>query len=404
MKILQVNKFFDLRGGAETYLHRLIKEQQKLGHEVHVFSTHSSENLPSEDDWRFVERMDYTKHQGLLKDAKKGLSFIWNAEARRGMAQAIKEIKPDVIHLHNIYHHLSTSILGPIKKSGITCVQTLHDYKLACPNYKMFIENRPCERCKGGRYFEAVKHRCMFPGTTENILGMTEMYFTKFLQSYEKAIKYFICPSRFLAEKMAEWGEPPSKLKYIPNPAYTGECAALGDGDYYLMVGRLSPEKGFDNVIRAVAKMPQIKLRIAGTGPDEARLKQLVTTLAASNVTFLGFLSKERLQAERSHAMALIVPSVWYENAPGVALEAMAEGLPVIASKIGGLPEQVEDGVNGYLVEPQDIDAWCATLQKFMALPKEERRKMGLASCRFIVEKFNWQIHIKALEEVYWGK
>ncbi|MFH1620591.1 MAG: glycosyltransferase family 4 protein [Patescibacteria group bacterium] len=402
MKILHVNKFFDLKGGAETYLHRLMDEQKKKGHEVHVFSTQSAGNLSSPDEPYFVERFDYTKHEGFSRDFKKGLAFIWNREARRGIRRVLKEVQPDVIHLHNIYHHLSSSILDPIKKSGIPCVQTLHDYKLACPNYKMFTEGRPCERCKGGRYYETVKHHCLSAGTAENVLGMMEMYMTKFLQSYEKTIRFFICPSQFMSSKMAEWGEPPSKLKFIPNPAFSGECAAIRDGDYFLMVGRLSAEKGFENIIQAMAKLPELKLRIAGSGPDEARLKQLVTTLGITNVTFLGFLNKETLQDERSHAMALIVPSVWYENAPLAVLEAMAECLPVIASRIGGLPELVTDGMNGYLVEPQDIEGWAKTLQKFADLPQEIRDKMGEESCKFIIEKLNWEIHVKALEQTYY--
>ncbi len=401
MKILHVNKFFDLQGGAEIYLHRLLEEQRRQGHEMHVFSTHASGNLPNSDESRFVERFDYTKRESYAKDLKKSLSFIWNQEARRGLARALKEIQPDLIHLHNIYHHLSSSILGPIKKSGIPCVQTLHDYKLACPNYKMFTEGRPCERCKGGRYFEAVKHHCLSAGAAENILGMTEMYFTKFLQSYEKTVKFFICPSQFMAAKMAEWGEPPSKLKFVPNPAFTGECTAQRDGDYFLLIGRLSSGKGFENVIRALAKLPHLKIRIAGRGPDEAKLKQLAKTLQVSNIVFLGFLNKEKLQAERRHALALVVPSVWYENAPLAALEAMAEGLVIIASRIGGLPELVIHEQNGLLVEAQDIDGWIKTLEKFAALSKEARDKMGLESCKFIIEKFNWEIHLKALDQIY---
>ncbi|MFZ2803638.1 MAG: glycosyltransferase [Patescibacteria group bacterium] len=401
MKILHVNKFFDLRGGTETYLHALMAMQQAAGHEVHIFSTRSSDNLPSGDATSFVKRFDFTKSEGAVRDAEKSSAFIWNREARRGMARMLREIRPDVVHLHNIYHHLSSSILAPIRASGIPCVQTLHDYKLACPNYKMLTEGAPCERCKGGRYFEAVAHHCLTAGTAGNILAAFEMGMTKLTQSYERTVRLFLCPSQFMATKMAEWGEPPSKMRVLPNPVALPDVVAARDGGYLLAVGRLSSEKGFDTVVRAAARTPDVEIRIAGIGPEEHRLKQLATDLKAANVSFLGFLRKPELTEARRHAAALLTPSIWYENAPYAVLEALADGLPVIASRIGGLPELVESGTNGLLVEPGDADAWCAAFNAFFLMPEGERQRLATASRRAAEDRYGWPKHLINLSAAY---
>jgi len=401
MKILHVNKFFDLHGGTETYLHALMAAQREAGHEVHAFATRSSGNLPSDDAPNFVRRSDYTKSEGMVRDAQKAVAYIWNSEANTAIERVLREVKPDVVHVHNIYHHLSTSILAPIRASGIPCVQTLHDYKLACPNYKMFTEGAPCERCRGGRYTEAIAHHCLTANTGGNVLAAFEMGFTKLTQSYEKTMRFFLCPSQFMADKMAAWGEPPSKLRVLPNPIGSSDIIAERDGGYVLAVGRLSLEKGFETIVRAAAQARDVQLKIAGIGPEESKLKQLAKDLGATNVEFLGFLRKPELAEVRRHAEALLVPSIWYENASYAVLEALAEGLPIIASRIGGLPEQVEPGVNGLLAEPGNVDSWLSALNSFFLMPAEERTRLATHSRQRARERYNWTEHLKMLTNCY---
>jgi len=401
MRILHVNKFFDLRGGAETYLHALMARQAARGHEVHALSTRDPGNLPTPDSRLFVARHDYSRSEGLGKDARKAAAFVWNDEARQAMRRAIAEHRPEVIHLHNIYHHLSSSILGVVRRSGIPCVQTLHDFKLACPNYRMFTEGAVCERCKGGRYFQAVKHHCLWPTFAGNMLAAIEMNLTKATQAYERTVSRFLCPSQFLADKMRDWGEPPSKLELLRNPADLTERQATLDGGYLLYAGRLSAEKGIETLIRAVARIPECRLKVAGTGPEEARLKQLAASLDARNVLFLGFVRRDRNLELWEKAQALAVPSIWYENASIAVLEAMSQGLPVIASRIGGLPEQVEHQMSGLLVPPGDVDAWESAIRNYSALPFDWRRQMGQAARKRVTDMFSWDGHLERLDGLY---
>jgi glycosyltransferase involved in cell wall biosynthesis len=403
MKILHVNKFFDQTGGVEMYLHRVMSKQAEAGHDVHAFSTVSSSNLPSRDASYFVHRYDMSRSEGLVKDIQKAGAFIWNIEARRGMERVLHEVKPDVVHLHNVYHHLSTSILDPIRASGVRCVQTLHDLKLACPNYAMFTEGEICERCRGGKYWNVVKHRCLTDATMGNVLGYAEMSMAKFSKAYERTVHRFITPSEFHRKKMIEWGEPANQFVVIRNPADVFDCAGESGGGYVLFAGRLSIEKGVDTLIRASALVPFLPVKIAGKGPDEERLKHLARTIGAVNVSFLGFVAPSELNGIRAKADAVINSSIWYENSPLTVLEAMGQGIPVIASNIGGVPELIENGEEGWLVPPKDVDAWAEALRVLVRTPLEVRREMGLKGMQRIREHHGWAEHLKKLEGEYRG-
>lgn len=401
MKILHVNKFFDLRGGAEFYVHELMAHQKKQGHEVHVFATRSEKETGSEDEKYFVKRHAYDRIEGPIKDLQKAADFIWNARAAKSLSRMLSDIKPDVIHLHNIYHHLSTSLLAEIRRSKIPCVQTLHDYKLACPNYKMFTEGKICERCKGGRYSQAIRHDCL-NGILFDMLAVGEMEMTKFRQSYEKTVRTFICPSEFMKNKMAEWGEPPSKLKHIANPVDIPEkvSSERGTGSY-VYLGRLSQEKGVEVIIRAFARVPSAELLVVGQGPEQLSLQRLAEEHSASNIKFLGFQTGEALISYRSKARALVMPTLMYENSSLSILEALADGVPVIGSDIGGIPELVKDGVNGFLVQSGKVDAWIEALEQMDSFDLKQRIEMGDAGREIAIKNHNWEKHLKELERVY---
>lgn len=404
MKILHINKFFDYRGGAEQYLHRLMEKQVEAGHEVHVLSTRASSNVKSDDAKYFIHQFDYSKPEGWKKDAKKAKAFIWNVEAKRAAERIVKDVKPDVIHLHNVYHHLSTSILDPIRRSGIHCVQTLHDLKLACPNYSMFTEGKVCERCKGGKYWNPIFHHCLASSTLANMLAAFEMSMTKIRKSYEKTVHTFICPSNFLRDKMIEWGEPASKFTVLRNPADISSSTATGGGGYLLYAGRLTIGKGVETLIRASARIPTFPLRIAGTGPEEERLKHLVRALGASHITFLGFVHPNELAKIRANAEAVVAPSIQYENSPLSVLEAMGQGVPVLASKLGGNTELIDDEVQGLLAVPGDVAAWVANIQQFLSLSPASRREMGEKGRERIKQQHSWEEHLEGLESVYKAK
>ncbi len=401
MKILHVNKFFDFHGGAEFYLHGLMREQERAGHDVHIFSTRDPRNLSTRDQRYFVERMALDQREGYWQDARKAMKFIWNGEAKRSLNRMLDEVRPDVVHLHNIYHHLSSSVLAPIRQRRLPCVQTLHDYKLANPNYSMFDQQGICEHAKGGRYFNLVKYRCLGPDAASNALAATEMLFTKRTQVYEKTVQRFLCPSRFMKQTMEAWEEPKDQLRYVPNPTDLPNQPMPRGGGYLLYAGRLSPEKGLASLLEASASVPSLPIKIAGRGPEEGRLKALIKRLGLSHVELLGFRPVEELALIRRFAEAVVLPTLSFENASGALLEAMADGLPCLATRIGGNPELVEDGVSGILVTPGDADAWKSALRRFIGLPNAVRDQMGRAGREKIIKNHLWSTHLGRVEVCY---
>ncbi len=402
MRILHVNKFFDLHGGAEVYMHELMQKQREAGHEVHAFSTTSEKNLASADAGAFVTRYDLGKRHGLGTDAVIAANYLWNLEARRAMAELLDRIKPDVVHLHNIYNHLSTSVLAPIRKRGIRCVQTLHDYKVVgCANYKMYTQGAPCERCKTGDYRNVVRYRCVNEALLPNVLAALEMGLAKTRLSYEKTVQTFLCPSKFMREKMEDWGQPPGKLTYAPNPTAFPAAPAPRGGGYVLYAGRLSAEKGLRSFVEAAARIPELPVKFVGRGPEESALRTLADQLGATNLEFVGFLPPAELARVRARAEAVLLPTLMYENCSGSLLEAMADGIPCLATRIGGNPELVTDGENGYLVTPGDVDDWVRNLRRFLAAPKEVRDAMGREGRARIHERHTWEAHLRTVLEAY---
>jgi glycosyltransferase involved in cell wall biosynthesis len=265
----------------------------------------------------------------------------------------------------------------------------------------MFTEGAPCERCKGGKYWNAVRYHCLAAGFLPNVLAVAEMKLTKVRESYEKTIDAWLCPSRFIKEKMEDWGEPGERMIVVPNPAEIKEMPAKRGGGYLLYAGRLSPEKGLPSFIEAAAKMPETQVKIAGRGPEEERLKSLVSSLGATNIQFLGFQQPDELSEIRNRAEAVILPTLSYENCSTTLLEAMGDGLPCLATRIGGNPELVEDGVNGFLVKPNDSDDWLRGLRRFAATPKEIRDKMAEAGREKIRQRHDWDAHLDKVLEIY---
>ncbi len=401
MKILHINKFFDLHGGAEIYMHRLMEMQRAFGHEVHAFSTKSPKNVHSEDEKYFVTRYHLDQPHPLKTQLKIAKNFLWNTEAKKALARMLDDVRPDVIHIHNIYHHLSTSILSEIRKRHIPTVMTLHDYKLAAPNYGMFDHGAPCERSKDGKYYQVILHRCLSPKLFPNVLAAIEMYFTKTTLAYEKTVNLFLCPSKFMKEKMEDWGEPAGKLRYAPNPAdLDTEPAPLGGG-YILYAGRLSSEKGLDNFLRAAVTIPELPVKIAGKGPELEKLERIVKESGAAHIEFLGFVAPEKLKEIRRRADALFLPTISYENASTSVLEAMASGIPSIVTRIGGNPELITDGENGFLVIPNDVKDWQRNLRRFQALSLEARRAMGEKGRKKIKNGRTWQQHTERILGFY---
>lgn len=353
MKILQINKFFYLKGGSERHFFAVSDLLRQNGHEVVEFSMNDRRNRPSAYAEFFIGEINYSK--SFLSNTFK---FLYNFDANRKLAKLIKKERPDVAHLHNIYHQLSPSIIHTLKKYKIPMVLTLHDYKVICPNYQLFNKGEICEKCKGGAYYNCFSGSCIKSSHEKSLLGAIEAYLHRdVLKSYDKIDK-FIAPSNFIKNKFIEFGVDGERIEVIENfTEMMSDSSGQATDDYLLFFGRLSKEKGVNVLLGAMHEIDDVKLKIAGDGPEKESFQMAIKNFKlGTRVEFVGEKSGDELTDLVRGAKAIVVPSVWYENMPMNILEAVAMGKVVIASRVGGIPEIIEDKQNGFLFRMGDAD------------------------------------------------
>ena len=367
MKILQINKFIYRRRGAETYLFNVSGLLQQHGHQVAFWGMEHPQNIVTAWNSYFVSNVDYGK-----PNLKAAMRMVWSREAQRKLDQLLDQFKPDVAHIHNIYHQISPAVLVTLKKRGIPIVLTLHDYKLVCPNYELYTENEVCNRCQGGKYYNAVLHSCLKNSRALSALAMFEMYLHKAQQVYERNVDCFIAPSQFMKSTILEWGARVKRVEVIPNIVYTavdaGVAQSAGADSGFLYAGSLSEIKGvqllLDNFNQNRYSRP---LRLAGSGP----LAKAVVAAAKHNpnIVFLGQLNAQQLKKELKRAYAVIVPSRYHDNFPYAVLEAYAAGKPVIGANRGGITELIDTHYTGWLFEPNKLATLTAAVSHALANP-----------------------------------
>ncbi len=402
LKILMANKFYYPFGGPETCLFSTKKLFENRGHKVVVFSMQHPENLPSPQTKYFTEQLDFSGETklGSQKRVRAAAKLLYSFEAKRKIAALIRDEKPDIAHLHSIYHQLSPSIITPLHRAGIPTIMTLHDYKLICLNYRLYNKGKICELCTRGRFLRGIPEHCVKDSYSKTLLNYVEHLLHRTLGLYEK-IDLLISPSNFSRLEHIRRGIDPDRLITIENfielenyqPKYEHE-------GYVLFFGRLAVEKGVATLIKAIRDYPEIPLKIVGDGPEEEKLKSTVNQLSVKNVEFIGFKTGDDLvRLIRNCAFALI-PSEWYENCSMTVLEAFAYGKPVIGTDIGGIPEQIIHGKNGYIYPPGDSEKLGRLINELFD-NEELIRRMGIEARRTVETKYSGERHYTRLLEIY---
>lgn len=384
MRVLMINKFYHLRGGTERYVFDMARVLERHGHEVIPFAMRHADNHTTRYSGYFVEEISYERATARrpLANLRAAVRAIYSNEARRRLEALIASARPDVAYLHNIHHQLSLSIVAVLGAHGIPTVWRLHDYSLFCPNGLFFSKGSVCDRCSGHRYHECVGRRCRNGSRAASLVAALASYSDHWLKLANR-VNAYVAPSRFLLDKMVALGLDRGRLHVSPNfidvtafDSALRESSTAGgsNADGLLYCGRLSREKGVDVLIRAMAALPDCRLRIAGDGPERRELETLAHSVAPERLEFVGHCSMADVLRALRESRIVIVPSVWYENCPYSILEAFAARKPVIASRIGGIPELVADGETGRLVPPGDARALADGIRRLWDDPHEARR------------------------------
>lgn len=362
MRILLVNKFHYLKGGSETYYFELAKLLKEKGHQIAFFSMQNENNQKTDCKEYFVESIDLNSNNRL-----KALDVIYSNRNRDKMLEAIKDFKPDIIHVNNFQRQLSSSIIDAANKMNIPVVFTAHDEQPICPAITM-LDNMSniCEDCIKGKYINCIKKNCIKNSKLKSVLGAIEGYYYRNKKIYTKKIQAIITPSRFLKEKLIEDGIPQEKISVITNFIDINQYnLETKDDGYALYFGRLSKEKGILNLIEAFSNLTCGKLYIAGEGEEKDSIEIMLREKKLEDrVKLLGLLNKEQMKEQIKNCKFVVVPSIWYENCPYSIIEALTIGKPVIGANIGGIPELVRDGENGFTYEYNNVQELAKQMKK----------------------------------------
>jgi len=400
MKILFCNKYNYPFSGTEVYLFEAMELLRSKGHEAALFSMADPRGLPTPYDCHFMPHIDFKKPSGWFHKGMLSAQAIYSREARRRIRAMIAEFQPDIAHVRNIYHHLSPSILWELKAQNVPVVYHLNDFKVLCPSYNLLSRGEACEACKGGEFWHAMKENC-YPGRAASIALVAEAYVHKWLGTYRKCVDCFLAPSQFVRDKFVEHGWDPAKFEVLPHFQTIKPVTEPGAQNAPLLYcGRLSAEKGVADLLHAMQRLPDLRLVVAGDGPERGRLQQLAAALGLQNVEFAGYLQGAELDRAIASSRFTVLPSHAYETLGKTILESYAEARAVVATDLGSRRELVQAGKTGLLYRTGDVEQLTSAI-RFLSSQPELAERMGQAGQQQVRHRNNPDSHYEALIALY---
>ena len=408
MKILQINNYNYLKGGSEKVYQVSIDLLKSKGHDVRYFSILNDRN---EDhcEGHLVKITSWRDAKGVWGKLKGISDFIYNNKVAKELNDYIERFRPDVVHVHIFYGALSNAIIGVLRKHKIPIVQSVHEFRLLCPAYTCLDSSLSiCELCANSIFkTSCVRKRCVKSNVTVSFVAALECFIRDRFFNYQESISAFIMVSQFIKDKHIKYYptiaakchqvynsvDIKAYAKYVINPKLKE--------NYYLYLGRLSYEKGVDTLIDVFAECPNLNLKIAGTGPIEDELKYKVEKLGLQNIEFLGYINGDNLYKTIASAKYTMVPSQWFENNPLSIIESFALGTPVIGSIIGGIPELIDDAVDGYLHQINSKESILNKLEESNKLSIAAYSKQCESSLNKSIASFDNEIYYTKLIEIY---
>ena len=378
MKIALFHNYYKQPGGEDTVFELEIDALRAHGHTVIPYTAQNSE--------AFAVNSLSQKIRGAL-DAPHSQS------SQAAIGAFLAQHRPDISHVHNWFPILSPSIYTAHNHAGIPVVQTLHNYRLGCAAATHYRNDECCHACRPGNNLPALRHRCYNNSAAGSFVWKRIMDRGWKQGTFANQVSHYISPSDGVRLKHIDMGVPADKITHIPNAC--PDPQDIPELDKQLLnphqqnicfVGRLVPEKGAHILIRAWQQISTTlrsnrRLTIIGGGPQEAMLHELAR--GDTSIQFTGQLSRHQTLGTIKQADLLVCPSLWAEPFGLSAIEAMAAGIPVISSNLGGPAETIADGIDGYLLPPGDISALSNTLSHCFSSTEELKAKGRAARLKY---------------------
>ena len=352
MKCLMVHNSYQQAGGEDRVFEAEAALLESFGHEVVRFTMHN-------DQINELGRMELAR------------ATIWNGSSYREVSAILRRERPAILHAHNLFPLISPAIYYAARAEEVPVVQTLHNYRLVCPNALLFRDGHVCEECLLARNpIAGVVHACYRNSRAATGVVAAMLTVHRALGTWTRLVDVFIALSEFSREKYIQGGLPPGKIVVKPNFVHPDPGEREAGGSYALFVGRLTPDKGLRVLLAAWERLGnKIPLKIVGDGPLAEEVRAVSQRL--SGVEWLGSQPRESVLALMKHALFLVIPSLWYEAFGVVIAEAYGVGLPVIASDLGSMSLLIRPGYTGLHFRPGDTADLVAQVEWAIAHPAE---------------------------------
>ncbi|BAU66919.1 glycosyl transferase group 1 [Stanieria sp. NIES-3757] len=381
MRILTIHNYYQQSGGEEQIFNTEVNLLHSRGHEV----------------WCYTLNNDQIRKINLLELTKRTL---WNGEVYQQLRALVRQEKPDLAHFHNTFPLISPAAYYALKDEGIPVVQTLHNYRLLCPNALFFRNGRICQDCLDKPLpLPGIIHGCYRGSRGASAMVASMISFHSWFGTWSKAVDRFIVYSQFAMDKFIQGGLPLDKLAFKTNFLHPAPLPGEGKGGYALFVGRLSVEKGLGVMLDAWRQLGgKIPLKILGDGPMSGLVTEAMQEMP--EIEWLGRRSLEEVYEVVGDAAFLIFPSEWYETFGMVAIEAFAKGTPVVGSNLGAIAELIDHERTGLLFRPSDPTDLATQINWLLARPQKLRQMRQEARAEFEA-KYTASENYKRLMEIY---
>ena len=364
MKVLVAHNAYQQRGGEDAVVESEVAMLRAAGHEVREYRRHNDELAE-------------------MGKARAAADTMWSRRTRSDLGGLLAAWPADVLHVHNTFPLVSPSLYWAAASARVPVVQTLHNFRLLCPQAMLLRDGRVCRDCVGRVPLPAVRHGCYRGSRAQTAVLAGMLVLHRGLGTWQRKVQRYVALNDFCRDEFVRGGLPAERIVIKPNfvespPAAGALSGAAGTArSGLLFVGRLAPEKGVTVLAQAAASLPDGSVAVAGSGPLADQVRQ------APGLQALGALAPAEVADVMGRSLALVMPSLWFENFPRTLVEAYAAGLPVIASRLGAMAELVQDGVTGLLAEPGDAHDWASKMRWALDHPAEMGRMGAAARARY---------------------
>ena len=405
MKILQINNCHFRRGGADIVYINTGELLTNYGNDVSYFSVKNKFNIKTCYSKYFVNSVNYFP-SSFLKRVIKVPRFFYSFEAARKLQNLLRNCRPDIAHVHLYKGGLTSSILWVLKKNKIPILVTLHDYGFIDPHNLLLDGNlNISESTINGSAFN-----CFFQRSNRNsyflsLISTMEYLFHSIFFPFDKSFDSIIAVSLFSKFKHLESKKFNWSIDHLYNfsPLLDKNIVTFANKNSYLLFfGRLSKEKGVETLIDAISILSSnVLLKIVGSGELEEKLKDIISKRKLSNIEMLGYKNGDELYNLIKLSSFVVVPSKWYENNPMTIIESYSFGVPVIGSRVGGIPEIIQEDITGFTFKMGDASDLARTISKALNLTEKEYLEMTINARRFAQTNFSPQEHYEKLMKIY---